>query len=149
MLDLGALAQSRPGWVRPVHRALLMPPITAMMLERTPAVMHGFLSTLTHNSLVVDEPRAGQATRVDRTTSSSRLPRREVPAFESFIKSLTEILMARVDIWLTRREKTSVREALRADEYVTAGVTLFAHIDESAPSVARSGIRRARRRGTR
>ncbi len=137
MLIHERLLERRPnGRVLPKRRAAAFATLNPMMLERLPVLVHGLVSTLSHNT---NAKSRKSGTRCDRSTHLARLPVSQLPAFHAQVKRQAQILLDNMDTWAQARVLPAKRAAgLRT---VNVGVEVFSFLERPASKPPRKRAR--------
>lgn len=136
LIDERLLDRRPNGRVSPRRRAAAFATLNPMMLERLPVLVHGLVSTLSHNT---HGKSRKSGTRCDRSTHLARLPVAQLPAFNAQVKRLAQVLLDNIDSWAQPRVLPAKNGAgLRT---VNVGVEVFSFVDRSTPRPARKRSR--------
>ncbi len=117
------LRRGAQGELIPLRRTVSFTKPGAMMLDRVPVIVQGFLSTIRHN--VNTEGHRG--TRCERLITLDRLPVAAVPSFNEQVKKLAQSLLNQTENWANPRqlpEKSRSRKQM-----ARVGVEVFAYVE--------------------
>ena len=141
LIEYGVIDSVAGGRYRPLRRTLILPRASAPAEERVPFVVHGLLSTLTHNA----NASLARDRRVERTVYVERFPARDVAQFQAYARESAGDLITRLDNYLIQRELPPDSD----EPAVSLGLSLFAYAEPAPPArqrAARPTPRSKRRR---
>jgi Family of unknown function (DUF6502) len=119
------LRRDPKGNVVPMQRAARFAGNSTLMLDRIPALLHDFTSTLRHN---VRSQGRSSSTRCERGTTIDRLPVEAIPAFNEYVKKLAHTLLYQTDTWGSQRQAPEgIKDQRRL---ARVGIEVFAYVED-------------------